>query len=113
LVRGVMVAGPNRISSISDVPTAAELGLPDVNLAVWHGMYVPRATPRDIVDRLNTALRAALADPAIIARFGQLGTSVFPESERSSAAHEKMFHTEYQRLGQLLSAMGIAPQNVE
>jgi tripartite-type tricarboxylate transporter receptor subunit TctC len=111
-VRGVLVAGPNRIASISDVPTAAELGLPDVNLAVWHGMYVPRATPRDIVDRLNAGLRAALADPAIVARFDQLGTIAFPESERSPEAHEKMFEAEYQRLGQLLSAMGIKPQSV-
>ncbi len=112
-VRGVLVAGPSRISSISDVPTAAELGLPDVSLAVWHGMYVPRATPRDIVDRLNAGLRAALADPAIVARFDQLGTSAFPEGERSPEAHEKMFQIEYQRLGQLLSAMGVAKQNAE
>ncbi len=112
-VRGVLVAGPNRIPSISDVPTAAELGLPDVNLAVWHGMYVPRATPRDIIDRLNAGLRAALADPAIVARFDQLGTSAFPESERSPEAHERMFQSEYKRLGQLLSSMGVTPQKVE
>lgn len=112
-VRGVMVAGPNRIASISDIPTAAELGLPDVSLAVWHGMYVPRATPRDIVERLNAGLRAALADPAIVTRFDQLGTSAFPDSERSPQAHEKMFQSEYKRLGQLLSAMGVKPQNVE
>jgi tripartite-type tricarboxylate transporter receptor subunit TctC len=113
VVRGVMVAGPNRISSIPDVPTAAELGLPDVNLAVWHGMYVPHATPRDVIDRLNAALRAALADPAIVTRFEQLGTSAFPESGRSPEAHDKMFKAEYLRLGQLLSSMGVKPQNVE
>ena len=112
-VRGVLVAGPNRIASIPDVPTAAEAGVPEANIAVWHGMYVVRGTPAEIIERLNTALRAALADPAIIARFEQLGTSVFPESERSPAAHEKMFQAEYQKLGQLLSAMGVKPQNVD
>jgi len=112
-VRGVLVAGPNRIASIPDVPTAAEVGLPEANIAVWHGMYVVRGTPTEIIERLNTALRAALADPAIIARFEQLGTSVFPESERSPAAHEKMFQAEYQKLGQLLSSMGVKPQNVD
>lgn len=112
-VQGVMVAGPARIATISDVPTSAELGLPDVNLAVWHGMYVARATPRGIVDQLNAALRAALAEPAVVARFGQLGTTVFPESERTPEAHEARFQEEYRRLGRLLSAMGVTPQTVE
>jgi len=112
-VQGVMVAGPTRIASIPDVPTAAELGLPDVNLAVWHGMYVTRGTPRAIVEHLNTALGAALADPAIVARFGQLGTTVFPEGERTPEAHEARFRQEYQRLGQLLAAIGVTPQTVE
>jgi tripartite-type tricarboxylate transporter receptor subunit TctC len=112
-VRGVLVAGPTRIASIPDVPTAAELGLPEANLAVWHGMYVVQGTAPEIVARLNAALRAALADPTIVARFEQLGTSVFPESERSPEAHAKMFQAEYQRLGQVLQAMGVTPQNVQ
>jgi tripartite-type tricarboxylate transporter receptor subunit TctC len=112
-VRGILVAGPGRIASIPDVPTSAELDLPDVSLAVWHGMYVARATPRTIVDRLNAALGAALADPAIAARFSQLGTSVFPPDQRSPEAHAAMFQAEYQRLGRLLSGMGITPQTVE
>lgn len=112
-VQGVMVAGPSRIASIPDVPTAAELGLPQVNLAVWHGLYVPRATPRPIVDRLNAALRAALSDPVIVEQFAQLGTTAYPESQRSPEAHEALFRSEYERLGQLLTSMGITPQTVQ
>lgn len=112
-VQGVLVAGPNRIASIPEVPAAAELGLPQVNLAVWHGLYVPRATPRPIIDRLNGALRAALSDPAIVERFAQLGTTVYPESQRSPEAHEALFQSEYERLGQLLTSMGITPQTVQ
>lgn len=112
-VQGVLVAGPARIASIPDVPTAAELGLPAVNLAVWHGLYVPRETPRPIIERLNAALGAALSDPAIIERFAQLGTTVYPENQRSPEAHATMFRTEHERLGQLLTAMGITPQTVQ
>jgi tripartite-type tricarboxylate transporter receptor subunit TctC len=112
-VQGVMVAGPARIATIPDVPTSAELGLPEVNLAVWHGMYVARATPRGIVEQWHTAPRAALAEPAVVARFSQLGTTVFPENERTPEAHEARFQEEYQRLGRLLSAMGVTPQTVE
>ncbi|WP_165982541.1 tripartite tricarboxylate transporter substrate-binding protein [Dankookia rubra] len=112
-VQGILVAGPARIASISAVPTAAELGLPDVSLAVWHGMYVARSTPTAVIGRLNAALGTALADQAIVARFGQLGTSVFPPDQRSPQAHAAMFEAEYQRLGSLLSGMGITPQTVE
>ena len=88
VVRGILVAGPARLASIPETPTSAELGLPDVSLGVWHGMYVARATPRAIVDRLNAALGAALADAAIVARFDQLGTSV--SSHPTSAAPRRM-----------------------
>ena len=110
---GILVAGPARIASIPEVPTAAELGLPDVSLAVWHGMYAARATPRAVIDRLNAALGAALADPAIAARFAQLGTSIFPPDRRTPEAHAATFHAEYQRLGDLLSGMGVTPRTVE
>ena len=112
-VQGVLVAGPARIASIPDVPTATELGLPAVNLAVWHGLYVPRETPRPIVERLNAALGAALSDPAIIERFAQMGTAAYPANQRTPEAHEALFRAEYDRLGQLLTAMGITPQTVQ
>jgi tripartite-type tricarboxylate transporter receptor subunit TctC len=112
-VQGVLVAGPERIASIPDVPTAAELGLPAINLQVWHGLYVPRATPRPVIDRLNAALRAALTDLAVLARFRQLGTAPFPEEQRTPEAHEAMFRAEYDRLGRLLSEMGVTPGMLE
>ena len=80
---------------------------------MWHGMYVARATPRTVIERLNAALVAALADTAIFTRFAQLGTTVFPPDQRTPAAHAAMFEAEYQRLGSLLSGMGITPQTVE
>jgi tripartite-type tricarboxylate transporter receptor subunit TctC len=108
-VRGVGVTGPVRLESIKDVPTTAEIGLPAVNLAVWHGLYVPKATPPDIVEKLNAALRGAVADPAVVARLDQLGSSPFPETERSVAAHQALFDQEFVRTETLLREAGVRP----
>ncbi|MDB5580272.1 MAG: hypothetical protein JWR80_5448 [Bradyrhizobium sp.] len=108
-VRGVGVTGPVRLESIKEVPTMTELGLPAVNLSVWHGLYVPKATPADVVEKLNAALRGAVADAAVVARFNQLGSSPFPEAERSVAAHQAMFDREFVSIEKLLREAGVKP----
>lgn len=110
-VRGVLVASGSRLANIPDVPNGAELGLPELDLAVWHGLYVPRATPRSVVERLNAALQAALREPAVLDRFRQLGTVPFAESLRSPEAHDALFQAELARVGRLLSEIGIKPQS--
>jgi tripartite-type tricarboxylate transporter receptor subunit TctC len=108
-VRGVAVTGASRIDVIKDVPTTAELGLPDVNLAVWHGLYVAKGTPPEIVERLNAALQTALAEPAVVARFAQLGSAPYPKAEQTIAAHKALFDREYTRLETLLREAGVRP----
>lgn len=108
-VRGVGVTGPVRLKSIKDVPTTAEIGLAAVNLAVWHGLYVPKATPPAIVEKLNGALRLAVADAAVVRRFNELGSSPFPEAERSVAAHQALFDREFVRIETLLREAGVRP----
>jgi tripartite-type tricarboxylate transporter receptor subunit TctC len=112
-VRGVGVTGPVRLDSIKDVPTTAEIGIAGVNLAVWHGLYVPRATPPEIVEKLNGALRSAVADAAVVARFNQLGSSPFPEAERSVAAHQALFDREFVRTETLLREAGVQPAELK
>lgn len=108
-IQGVVVTSPARLPSIPDVTTAAEAGLTGVTLAVWHGLYVARGTPAPVIARLNAALRAAVADPAILARFEQLGTTPFPLSEQTPEHHADLFATEMERISRLLSAAGIRP----
>jgi len=108
-VRGVGVTGLARLDSIKDVPTTAEIGVPAVNLSVWHGLYVPKATPPAIVEKLNIALRGAVADAAVVARFNQLGSSPFPESQRSVAAHQALFDSEFVSIETLLREAGVKP----
>jgi tripartite-type tricarboxylate transporter receptor subunit TctC len=68
------VTTKKRVPSLPDVPTAAEAGLPNFEVTVWHGLYAPKGTPKAIIDRLNAALKVALKDPTLKQRFADLGT---------------------------------------
>ncbi|NVO14795.1 MAG: tripartite tricarboxylate transporter substrate binding protein BugD [Rhodoplanes sp.] len=106
-VRAYAVTSKTRLDSIKDVPTMAEVGLPEVDYAVWHGLYVPKGTPPATVEKLNAALRKALDDPLVIERFKELGTTPFPADRRSPAAHATLFSTEFDRLAKLIESAGL------
>ena len=81
-VKGMVVAGPQRLSAIPDVPTAKEAGVSDFQLNIWSGIYAPKGTPKEIVAKLADALNKALDDPATAEKLGKLGGTVPPKSER-------------------------------
>jgi len=74
-VKVYAVTSPERLASLPDVPTTGEAGLPGFELGIWHGLYAPAGTPQEALDKLEAALQAAVADPAIAERFGELGTA--------------------------------------
>jgi tripartite-type tricarboxylate transporter receptor subunit TctC len=59
------VTAKQRTAAAPDVPTTAEAGFPGIEVAIWHGLWAPKGTPRDIIDKLNAAAVAALKDPEI------------------------------------------------
>ena len=72
-VRALGVTSEQRLPSLPDVPTMAELGFAGFTPAVWYGFVVPAKTPAAIVDRLYGAFAKTANDPAIQARLGDLG----------------------------------------
>ena len=68
------VTTKTRVPSLPNVPTAAEAGLPNFEVGVWHGLYAPKGTPKAVVDRLSASLKVALKDPTLKQRFADLGT---------------------------------------
>jgi tripartite-type tricarboxylate transporter receptor subunit TctC len=81
-VNGIVVAGPKRLDAIPNVPTAQEAGVADFQLNIWSGIYAPKGTPKDIIDKLAVALDKTLDEPATAERLGKLGGTVPPKAER-------------------------------
>jgi len=67
------VSSIKRVPGLPDVPTLAESGLPGYNVVEWNGMFLPKGTPVDIVQKLGKAVQAAVADPAVRQKLLQLG----------------------------------------
>lgn len=75
-LRALAVAAPQRVSQLPDVPTFAELKLPDLNLTSWTGLAAPANTPAPIIERLYRATRKVLQDPATRATWVEKGMMV-------------------------------------
>ena len=72
-VKPYAVTAKTRLAAAPDIPTVDEAGLPGFYMAVWHAIWAPRATPKDVVARLNSAITEALADPAVMAEKSRPG----------------------------------------
>jgi len=106
-LHGIAVTAPQRLEQLKDVPTTAELGMPEVTYTMWHGLYVAKGTPQDAIDALNAALRKAVSDPGIVAKLKELGTVPFPDEQMSPAAHAQLFAADLPRVAKLVESSGI------
>ena len=78
-VRALAVTTAARSEALPDIATVAEF-VPDYEASVWAGIGAPKATPAEIVDKLNREINAGLADPSMKARLADLGGTVLPGS---------------------------------
>lgn len=101
------VTTKNRIAALPDVPTVQEGGLPGFEIAVWNGLYAPKGTPKPIIDTLAKALQQALADPALIQRFGELGTYVVSKDKATPEALRAQLKSEIEKWGPIIKKAGV------
>ena len=86
-LRLLATSGAKRSASIPDVPTMAEAGVPGYAVDVWYAMFAPSATPRDILQTLNTEVARILNQPAIRAKLAAQGMEPVAESLERTAAY--------------------------
>jgi tripartite-type tricarboxylate transporter receptor subunit TctC len=79
-LRALAVSTPNRSSSLTDVPTAQEAGVPGYEVMSWNGIGVPARTPRAIIERLNRAAVDGLNAPDLRQRFNELSVDARPDT---------------------------------
>ncbi len=100
------VTTKQRIQALPDAPTLDEQGLRNFEIVVWHGMYAPKGTPREALDKLNDALRTALRDPGVASRFADLGAQIVPESKQTSAGLRDWLKAEIDKWGPVIRQAG-------
>jgi len=106
-VRFYGVTTKQRIQALPDAPTLAEQGLADFEVVVWHGVYVPKGTPPEVVSKLNEALRAALKDPSVAGKFADLGAQIVPESKQTPAGLRDWLKSEIDKWQPVIRKAGV------
>lgn len=101
-VRPVAVCSAKRTTQFPEVPAIAET-VPDFEITSWFACFVPAATPKPIVDRLNAELRKAVADPGVAAK---LSEQVLDPMHMTSEAFAKQIQADYERLRQVVKISG-------
>jgi tripartite-type tricarboxylate transporter receptor subunit TctC len=106
-LHGIAITSQERLEQLKDVPTTAELGMPEVSYTMWHGLYVAKGTPKETIGALNAALRKAVSNPVVLDKLKQLGTLPFPDAEMTPQAHARLFATDLPRVAKLVESSGI------
>jgi len=106
-VKAFAVTAPKRLAAVPDVPTVDEAGLPGFYMAVWHGLWVPSATPPAAIAALNAAMVEALADPAVRKRLEELGQDITPPEQQTPAALGAHHKAEIDKWWPLIKSAGI------
>ena len=107
LLREDVATTLQRISALPDAPTLNEQGLKGFEVVVWHGVYAPKGTPKEALDKLNAALRAALKDPDVAARFNDLAAQIVPESKQTPAALRDWLKSEIDKWVPVIRKAGV------
>jgi tripartite-type tricarboxylate transporter receptor subunit TctC len=106
-IRAYAVTAKSRLSSAPDIPTVDEAGAPGLHIAIWHGLWAPKGTPRDVIEKLNAAVVESLADPAIQQRFAEMGQDIPPREEQSPQALRDFQKAEIARWWPIIKAANL------
>jgi tripartite-type tricarboxylate transporter receptor subunit TctC len=109
-LKAYAIIGRNRFAGLPDLPTMGELGYKKLNLDFWHMLLAPAGTPRLIVDRLNGALRTALADARVKKTFDEGGMDLFPAEQQTPEAAAALLKSEIKLWGEVIRANNIVTQ---
>jgi tripartite-type tricarboxylate transporter receptor subunit TctC len=109
-LKAYAIIGRKRFAGLPDLPTLGELGYKKLDIDFWHMLLAPAGTPRPIIDKLNSALRAALADPKVQKSFADGGMDEFGPGEQTPEAASVLLKREIKLWGEVIRANKIAAQ---
>ena len=103
-LRALAVAAPKRVAAFPDLPTAAEAGLPDYEVATWYGLFAPKSTPPAIVERMIRELQQAMQTAPIKEAWERNGSDV---PDVTGPAFAKLVSTEVVRWRKVVTEAGV------
>ncbi|MGQ0752771.1 MAG: Bug family tripartite tricarboxylate transporter substrate binding protein [Betaproteobacteria bacterium] len=106
-LRALATTGSKRSSSLPDLPTVAEAGVPGYEAVQWYGLFAPAKTPREIVTKLNEAMKSTLQSPATKERLAADGTEAVGSSPEEFA---RFLRSETEKWGKVVRSAGIQPR---
>ncbi len=106
-IKAYATTSAKRLAALPEVPTAEEGGLKGFQVGIWHGVYAPKGTPKDVTERLTKSLQKALTDPNVIARFAELGTEPVPADQATPEALKTKLASEIERWAPVIKAAGV------
>jgi tripartite-type tricarboxylate transporter receptor subunit TctC len=109
-IKALAVTAAARLAAAPEIPTAAEAGLPQLQMEIWNGMWVPHGTPRAIVDKLNGAVVKALADPAVREKLASVGLDGPPADQRTPEALAAFQRAEVEKWWPIIKAAHISAE---
>jgi tripartite-type tricarboxylate transporter receptor subunit TctC len=109
-LKAYALVGRKDFAGLPQLKTMGELGYPKADIDFWHMLLAPAATPRPIIEKLNSALRAALTDAKLRKTFSDGGMDLYPQDEESPEAARALLEREVKLWGDVIRANHIAAQ---
>jgi tripartite-type tricarboxylate transporter receptor subunit TctC len=106
-IKAYAITAKTRLALAPEIPTVDEAGLPGFYLSLWHGLWLPKGTPKDIPVKLNTAVMDALANPAVRGRLADIGQEIFPQDQQTPEALRAFQKSEIEKWWPIVKAANI------
>lgn len=110
LIRAYAATTKQRLAVLPDLPTAVESGFPDVEVAVWFGMWAPKGTPKPVIDTLSAALQEALKDPEVKNRLAIAGAETVSSERARPEALRVHLKSEIDRWTLIIMKAGVSAE---
>jgi tripartite-type tricarboxylate transporter receptor subunit TctC len=109
-IKAFGVTTNSRVPFAPDIPTLDEAGLPGFDISLWHALWLPKGTPKNIIARLNVAVIGALADPMVRARLADLAQETFPRAQQTPETLGAFHKAEIEKWWPIIKAADIKAQ---